>query len=140
MSDELLGIVNVPMAVWVDEDGVIVRPAEHAVIERSEWADIEIQDDWPDAVRDMLALEHLPAEMDYSEIFALQMPSSRFVLNCSEDAIFDITEQRRADRILTEVFDKAGAADQYRCEFYPGGHKFDVPMQEDAFSWFEDRL
>jgi hypothetical protein len=88
----------------------------------------------------MIYVPLLPAEMDYSEIFALQMPSSRFVLNCSEDAIFDITEQRRADRILTEVFDKAGAADQYRCEFYPGGHKFDVPMQEDAFSWFEDRL
>src|SRR5919108_5756959 len=52
--DELLGIVNVPMAVWVDEDGTIVRPAELAVTERSEWADIEIQDDWPDAVRDML--------------------------------------------------------------------------------------
>jgi hypothetical protein len=52
--DELLGIVNVPMAVWVDEDGMIVRPAELAVTERSEWADIEIKDDWPDAVRDML--------------------------------------------------------------------------------------
>jgi hypothetical protein len=52
--DELLGIVNVPMAVWVDEDGMIVRPAELAVIERSEWADVEIQDDWPEPVQDML--------------------------------------------------------------------------------------
>ncbi len=52
--DELLGIVNVPMAVWVDEQGTIVRPAEVAVIEHSEWADIEISDDWPEVVRDML--------------------------------------------------------------------------------------
>jgi hypothetical protein len=52
--DELLGIVNVPMAVWVDEDGMVVRPAELAVIERSEWADVEIKDDWPEPVQDML--------------------------------------------------------------------------------------
>src|SRR5437899_8049943 len=42
--DELLGIVNVPMAVWVNEDGVIVRPAHPCTIERSEWADMEIPD------------------------------------------------------------------------------------------------
>ena len=59
--DELLGIVNVPMAVWVDEDGRIVRPAEPAVVERSEWADVEIQDDWPEPVRDMLEqVKHIP--------------------------------------------------------------------------------
>ena len=28
--DELFGIVNVPMGVWIDEDGVLVRPAEPA--------------------------------------------------------------------------------------------------------------
>ncbi len=59
--DELLGIVNVPMAVWVDEDGMIVRPPELAAVERSEWADIEIKDEWPEQVRDMLAqVKHIP--------------------------------------------------------------------------------
>jgi hypothetical protein len=52
--DQLLGIVNVPMAVWVDEHGTIVRPAEVAVVEPSDWADIEISDDWPPQVREML--------------------------------------------------------------------------------------
>jgi hypothetical protein len=28
--DELLGVVNVPNAVWIDEEGVLVRPAEPA--------------------------------------------------------------------------------------------------------------
>lgn len=30
VCDDLLGIVNVPSSVWIDEDGVIVRPAEPA--------------------------------------------------------------------------------------------------------------
>lgn len=30
LVDELFGIVNVPMGVWIDEEGVIVRPAEPA--------------------------------------------------------------------------------------------------------------
>jgi hypothetical protein len=28
LLDELFGIVNVPNGVWIDEDGVIVRPVE----------------------------------------------------------------------------------------------------------------
>jgi hypothetical protein len=35
------------------------------------------------------------------------------------------------------VFAKAGAADRYMCRFYPGPHKFDRPMQAEAFVWFE---
>ena len=30
MTDELFGFVNVPNGVWIDEDGMIVRPAEPA--------------------------------------------------------------------------------------------------------------
>jgi hypothetical protein len=41
----------------------------------------------------------------------------------------------RADRILTEVFQRAGAPTHYRGEFYPGGHKFDRAMQSAAFDW-----
>jgi hypothetical protein len=33
--DELFGIVNVPQGVWIDEDGMIVRPPEAAHIEPS---------------------------------------------------------------------------------------------------------
>jgi hypothetical protein len=43
----------------------------------------------------------------------------------------------RADRILTAVYKKAGAADHYRASFYDGPHKFDLEMQKEAFAWFD---
>jgi len=43
----------------------------------------------------------------------------------------------RADRILTEVYSKAGAPDRYHANFYHGPHKFDLAMQKDAFAWFD---
>ena len=45
-----------------------------------------------------------------------------------------IGEMRRADSILAEVYAKAGAGDRYKCTFYPGPHKFDRPMQAEAFA------
>jgi len=43
----------------------------------------------------------------------------------------------RADRILIEVYRKAGVPEKYRAKFYPGPHKFDRAMQADAFAWFD---
>ena len=46
-------------------------------------------------------------------------------------------EMERADRILKDVYGKAEAAERYRGSFYPGPHKFDLEMQEEAFEWFD---
>ena len=62
------------------------------------------------------------------------------VLNCTEDHLYTLPEMRRADAMLRDTFDRAGAARQYRCLFYPGGHKFDRAMQADAFNWFDRHL
>jgi hypothetical protein len=48
VTDELFGFVNIPMAVWINEDGTIVRPAEGASIERSALRDMEIPDGLPE--------------------------------------------------------------------------------------------
>lgn len=59
--DELFGISNVPMAVWIDEDGVLVRNAEAATLEPSKYAAIEITDDFPEGVRAVLTeMKQLP--------------------------------------------------------------------------------
>ena len=48
VTGELFGFINIPMAVWIDERGTIVRPAESASIERSPMRDLEIPDGLPD--------------------------------------------------------------------------------------------
>lgn len=79
----------------------------------------------------------LPNELDFPEILGLRAPRPTLVLNDTEDALYTLPEMKAADGILRDVYKKAGASDRYRCSFYPGGHKFDAAMQEEAFDWFD---
>lgn len=53
--DALFGIVNVPAGVWIDEQGVIVRPPEPAFPGRSSYRDMAISEKLPLRVQDMLS-------------------------------------------------------------------------------------
>lgn len=88
----------------------------------------------------MIYIPGLPPDLDYPEILGLNAPTPALVLNCLEDKLFTVPEMKRADTILTDVYRKAGASDHYRATFHPGGHKFDLPMQAEAFAWFDQWL
>jgi len=79
----------------------------------------------------------LPRDLDYPEILGLGVPNPILALNNRQDQLFTLPEMERADRILTEVYKKAGAPDRYRASFYDGPHKFDREMQKEAFAWFD---
>lgn len=79
----------------------------------------------------------LPRYLDFPEILGLRVPLPTLVLNNSEDQLYTLPEMNRADRILKELYTKAGAADRYEGRLYPGPHKFDAPMQQDAFDWVD---
>ncbi len=85
----------------------------------------------------MVYLPGLPSDLDYPEILGLNLPRPIMVLNNNEDQLFTVPEMERADRILQDVYRKAGVSDHYRGKFYPGPHKFDRQMQADAFAWFD---
>ena len=50
VTGELFGFVNIPMAVWIDESGTIVRPAEGASIQRSPMRDAEVPPGLPERI------------------------------------------------------------------------------------------
>jgi dienelactone hydrolase len=88
----------------------------------------------------MIYIPGLPPDLDYPEILGLNAPAAALVLNCTEDKLFTLPEMQRADTILGDIYRKANASDRYRCTFHPGGHKFDLPMQAEAFAWFDQWL
>jgi hypothetical protein len=58
----------------------------------------------------------------------------------SEDELFSFEGQQEADRKIGEIYGKMGHRNNYVGKFWPGPHKFDVEMQEEAFHWFEKWL
>jgi dienelactone hydrolase len=85
----------------------------------------------------MVYVPILPNELDFPEIMGLRVPLATLVLNDREDQLYTLPEMQRAEKILSEVFTKAGAADRFKCSYYPGLHKFDREMQAEAFNWFD---
>lgn len=82
----------------------------------------------------------LPNYLDFPEVLGLRVPLPTMVMSNTEDQLYTLPEMKKADEILKEVYDKAGAADNYSGKYYPGGHKFDLAMQQDAFNWFDTWL
>lgn len=82
----------------------------------------------------------LPRELDFPEILALRAPLPTMVLNDIDDPLYTLDGMKRADAIIGEVFAKAKASDKYKCSYYPGPHKFDKAMQQEAFAWFDKWL
>ena len=80
ITDELFGFSNIPMAVWIDEAGTIVRPAEGASIEQSPMRDMEIPEGLPERLTRLLvevksipdvALDYRAAIVDWATNLSL---------------------------------------------------------------------
>ena len=82
----------------------------------------------------------LPNYLDFPEILGLRVPLPTLVQNNNQDELYTLSEMKIADKILNEVYKKAGATEKYQAKFYDGNHKFDVKMQADAFEWFDKWL
>ena len=82
----------------------------------------------------------LPNELDFPEILGLRAPLATLVLDDEDDGLYTLTEMKKADKILSEVYAKTGASNKYKCSYYPGPHKFDKAMQAEAFNWFDKWL
>jgi dienelactone hydrolase len=75
--------------------------------------------------------------LDLPDVIAIHAPSPLMVQYNQEDELFTPEGQDHANRKITEIYSKSGHPNNYVGKFYPGPHKFNVAMQEDAFKWLE---
>jgi dienelactone hydrolase len=88
----------------------------------------------------MLYVPYLYKFLDMPDLIALRAPAPLMVQYNEEDPLYPIEGQRRADLKIAEIYSRMGCPENYSGRFYPGPHKFDAEMQEDAFVWFEKWL
>ena len=75
--------------------------------------------------------------MDLPDVAALRAGQPLMVLQCRRDALFPPAGMEEAVQKLTAVYAKAGAPDRFLARFYDVPHRFDPPMQDDAFAWLD---
>ena len=127
LLDELLGIVNVPSGIWIDEEGVIVRPPETAYPRRPGFLDREIPPDaTPGQIASIEAVRSLRIDAE-TYVSALRDwvergPASRYVMSPDE-----VIEQSRPRSL-----DEARAA----AHFELGQHLHRTGHPEDAIPHF----
>jgi dienelactone hydrolase len=88
----------------------------------------------------MIYVPGLPNLMDFPEILGMRAPLPTLLLATTEDPLYTRSEMERAGRMLEETYRKAGAPEALKVLFHAGPHKFDRPMQAQAFEWMEKWL
>jgi hypothetical protein len=129
VTDELFGFMNVPMAVWIDETGVLVRPAEHAAVQRSPLRDVEIPDGLPERMDRMLR-----------EVKAIKDPSADY-----RAAIVDWVEHGaqsqfalRPDEVIERSRPVSTDAARATACFELGQHLWCTEGNEAAIAWWRE--
>ena len=88
----------------------------------------------------MLYIPYCARYLDFPDILSLHGPKPALVQYDEDDPLYTLETQRDADARLAATYARMGATENYTGSFYPGGHKFDVPMQEEAFAFFKRHL
>jgi dienelactone hydrolase len=86
---------------------------------------------------------HVPALstlIDLPDILSLHGNHPVMVQYDMDDPLWTMKGQQDSHGKLLSIYDKMGAGGKYAGKFYPGLHKFDIQMQEDAFDWFDKWL
>ena len=85
----------------------------------------------------MIYIPMLPNVMDFPDILGMRAPLPSFVCATREDPLFTLEEVEKSAAILASVYKKAGAEKAFQFKLYDGPHKFDQPMQKEAFAWLD---
>jgi dienelactone hydrolase len=88
----------------------------------------------------IMYVPHLFQLLDMPDIISVHGPSPLLVQYLEGDGLFTLEGQRAANQKITDIYAKMGKPGNYVGKFYPGHHRFDAGMQEDAFEWLKTAL
>lgn len=128
--DELLGVVNVPMAVWVDEGGMIVRPPHVATPSTSLLDRVRIPDDLTGRLREML-----------EEARKIRTPDPERYLSALRDWVARGSESPYAlapDEVVRRSAARSPEAARAAACFELGSHLWTSGHPELAVPWFRE--
>jgi hypothetical protein len=128
VTGELFGFVNIPMAVWIGEDGTIVRNAESASIERSPLRDMDIPDGLPDRMRQMFT--EVKAIPDNAEAYRAAIVDWA---NRGADSPYALTP----DEVVARSLPRDDAAARATAAFELGVHLRDAVGLDAAIPWWK---
>jgi dienelactone hydrolase len=85
-------------------------------------------------------LPGLHRDLDLPDVATLATPRALVVQQCAQDGLFPLAGMKEAVEKIGAAYAKAGAAGQFAGRFYDVPHRFSVPMQDEAFDWFDRHL
>jgi len=85
----------------------------------------------------MVHLPHLSNLMDLPDLISLSGGMPLMVQYREQDLLFTPKGQKESNEKLRRIYGKMGKEELYNGCFYPGGHQFDIAMQDNAFDWFD---
>jgi hypothetical protein len=136
VTGELFGFINIPQAVWIDESGTLVRPAEAATIERSPMRDMDIPEGLPERMDKMLReVKKIP---DLADDYRAAIAD--WVEHGAESP-FALTPDEVVERSQPRSTDHARAAACFELGqhlFHTVGHEAAVPWWRQAHELFPE--
>ncbi len=78
--------------------------------------------------------------LDWPDVAALTAPRALMVQQCSRDGLFPLEGMKAAVAGIGRSFDKAGYSANFAGRFYDAPHRFTLAMQDEAFSWLDQKL
>jgi len=78
--------------------------------------------------------------LDYPDVAAIACPKPMTFYNGEKDGLFPIAGVWDAYAVMRKIWESQGVSDRLVTKIWPGGHVFNMEMQEEAFDWLDNYL